>query len=80
VVDLLGVALVVVLIVLAGRYLYQRSPKQRERRQIKALLIACDGDQDLAERLMFAEMEREDGIAFAEAARRAQKRLARDRR
>ena len=78
--DLLGILLVVVLLVLGGRYFHRRRPKQRERRQIKALLLACDGDQELVERLIFAEMEREDGIGFAEAARRARHRLSRDRR
>ena len=79
-VDLIGIALVAVLLVFGGRYLYQRSPKQRERRQIKSLMIDCDGDQELAERLIFAEMERQEGLSFAEAARRARNRLRHDRR
>jgi len=79
-VNVIGLILVFVLCVLGARYLYQHSPKQRERRQIKALMLACDGDQELVERLIFAEMEREEGIGYGEAARRARNRLARDRR
>jgi hypothetical protein len=80
--DVFGVVLlvVVVLLVAVGGYLYRRRPKQRERRQINALLIACQGDQALAERLMFAEMQRDEHISYAEAARRALARLTRDRR
>jgi hypothetical protein len=79
-VDVLGIILVLVLVALAGRYLYRRSPKQRERRAIKALMLACGGDQELAERLIFAEMERQQDIGFGEAALRARRRLSRDRR
>lgn len=79
-VDVLGIILVLVLVALAARYLYRRSPKQRERREIKALLLACRGDQELAERLIFAEMERQQDIGFGEAALRARRRLQRDRR
>jgi hypothetical protein len=78
--NLIGIALAVVLAALGLRWLLAQRPKRRERAQIKALLIECDGDQDLVERLIFAEIEREDGIAYGEAARRARNRLKRDRR
>jgi hypothetical protein len=77
--DVVGVVLLVLLVAVGG-YLYRRRPMQRERRQIKALSIACHGDQALAERLMFAELQRAEGISYAEAARRALARLTRDRR
>jgi Na+-transporting methylmalonyl-CoA/oxaloacetate decarboxylase gamma subunit len=79
-VVLLVLIVLVVLIVAIGGYLYRRRPKQRERKQIKALVIACRGDQALAERLMFAEMQRTEGISYADAARSALASLARDRR
>jgi hypothetical protein len=78
--NLIGIALAVVLAALAVRSLIAQRPKRRERAQIKALLVECDGDQDLVERLIFAEMERDDDIAYGEAARRARNRLKRDRR
>ncbi|MGD8861935.1 MAG: hypothetical protein PVI30_18130 [Myxococcales bacterium] len=78
--DVLGIALLIVLLVVGVRWLYKQSPKQRERSEIKALLQECDGDQELVERLIFAEMRRQEGISFTEAARRARRRLKRDRR
>lgn len=78
--NVIGIALAVVLGALGLRWLSAQSPKRHERAQIKALLIECDGDQDLVERLIFAEMEREEDIAYGEAARRARNRLKRDRR
>ncbi len=79
-VNAIGIVLLLVLLALGGRYLYQQSPKRRERRRIKALLLACDGDQELCERLIFAEMERDASLGFGQAAQRARERLARDRR
>jgi hypothetical protein len=79
-VRLIGYILLAVLALLALRWLLARRPKVRERTQIKALLRACDDDQAMAERLIFAEMERDPDISFGEAARRARWRLTRDRR
>lgn len=78
--DVLGLILVAVLLALGARWFLARRPKRRERAEIRRLLIDCDGDQDLVERLIFAEMQRQEGIGFAEAARRARNRLRRDRR
>ena len=76
----MGMALLLVLVVLGGRWLYERRPARRERREIKELLLLCDGDQDLVERLVFRELERAEGLSMEQAARRARRRLARDRR
>ena len=78
--NLIGIALVLVLLLLGARYLHQHSPKQLQRRRIKSLYIACGGDQDLVERLIFAETERAPDVDLGEAARRARERLIRDRR
>jgi hypothetical protein len=78
--NVIGIALAVVLGALGLRWLSAQRPKRRERAQIKALLQECGGNQDLVERLIFAETEREEGIGFGEAARRARNRLKRDRR
>jgi phage terminase small subunit len=59
---------------------YRRSPKQLRRKQIAALRRACGGDQELVERLIFGELQRNPKLDYAEAARRALERLARDRR
>jgi hypothetical protein len=78
--KLLGIILIAVLATLALRWLLTQRPKERQRAQIKALMRECDADQELAERLLYAEKDREDGIPFGEAARRARQRLRRDRR
>jgi len=76
----MGLAVLAVLAVFAYRFIDGRRPKKRERRELTELMQACDGDQDLAERLIYAEMEHQEGLSYAEAARRARARLARDRR
>lgn len=78
--DVLGVIVVAVLLALGVRWLIARSPKRRERAQLARLLADCDVDRDVMERLVFAEMQRDEGIGFGEAARRARNRLRRDRR
>jgi len=74
----LGLILIVAIAGL-GIYLYRRAPRQRVRKQVRALLLACRGDQELVERLIFAELQRAD-VSYDEAARRALARLIRDRR
>jgi|1185.fasta_scaffold582507_2 hypothetical protein len=78
--NAIGMALAAVLGVLGVRWLLQQRPKRRERAQVKALMLECDGDQELVERLIFSEMDRDEGIDFAEAVRRARNKLRRDRR
>jgi hypothetical protein len=82
--SVLGVAVLVAVVVVAARWLYPRlkarTPKGRERAQLQALLQACHGDEHVAERLIFAEMQQDHDISFERAARRARKRLLRDRR
>ena len=78
--DLMGLAIVVVLVIFAYRYIDGRRPKKRERRELTELMEDCNGDQDLVERLIFAEMENHPNMDFKEAARRARARLSRDRR
>lgn len=78
--SVLGLILVGVLGVVIARWLWSRRPKSRERAELTALMRAVDGDQELVERLIFAEMEREEGLSFTQAARRARVRLERDRR
>ncbi|MDD9934232.1 MAG: hypothetical protein OXT09_11550 [Myxococcales bacterium] len=77
--DILGIAVVIVLAIVAGRWLYARQPKQRERRELRELMLLCDGDSELAQRLVMRELERDEGLSTTEAARRARRRLARDR-
>lgn len=76
--NVLGFVLAAVLLALLGHFLYKRLPKQRQRREIRALLLRCAGDQSLVERLIFAEMQRDESLDFADAARRARLRLERD--
>jgi len=78
--NLMGLALVAVLVMLGARKLYAKRPKQRERTKMRDLLLACHGDQMVAERLIFAELQRAPGLDFGEAAHRAHQRLQRDRR
>ena len=78
--SILGLALLAVLAVFAVRWLLAQRPARKERDQIRALMLECDGDQELVERLIFAEMQRHEGIGFGEAARRARRRMNRDRR
>ena len=78
--DILGLILLVVLLVVGGRWLWSRQPKKVERSHIKALMMQCHGDQDLVERLIFAEMERTPHISMGEASVRARKRLLSDLR
>ena len=78
VITLAGLAVAAVLLGIAVAI--SRRPTRRRKRALKALLEACHGEQDLAERLVLSEMERDDGIGYAEAARRARVRLQRDRR
>jgi len=78
--DLMGLAIVGVLVVFAYRYIDGRRPKKRERRALGELMEDCNGDQELVERLIFAEMEHHPEMNFSEAARRARARLARDRK
>lgn len=80
----MGLAVIVAVVVVAARWLYprlvSRTPKGRERAQLRALLQTCHGDEQLAERLIFAEMQQDERLSFEQAARRANKRLRRDRR
>ena len=77
--DLLGIALVAVMIIVAARALYQRRPVTRQRTRMRELVRACHGDSELAERLVFAELQRAPGLDLGEAAHRAFKRLSRER-
>ena len=76
----MGVAVVVVLLLVAARWLFERQPQRRERNQIKDLLLLCDGDEALVERLIFRELERDGSLSMGQAARLAARRLSRDRR
>jgi hypothetical protein len=76
--NVLAVVLVVALLAFLATRLRERSPKRLERKQIRALRLACKGDQDLVERLLFAELQRSGDISYAEAASRALARLIRD--
>jgi hypothetical protein len=78
--DVMGLALLAVLVVLGGRWLYERQPARRERNQIKELMLLCDGDEELVQRLVFRELEREPELSMGQAARLAARRLRRDRR
>jgi hypothetical protein len=78
-VQIVAVIVLAVLFALGVRHLYNQRPSQKRRRQIQALLQECNGDQDLVERLIFVEMQRDEAIDYAEAARRARSRLKRDR-
>jgi hypothetical protein len=78
-VHILGLIVLAVLFALGVRHLYNQRPSEQRRRQIKSLLQECNGDQELAERLIFVEMQRDESIDYAEAARRARSRLKRDR-
>lgn len=75
----LGLLVLVVIAVVVQR-IHQRSPRQRTRRLIRELKLACHGDQDLVERLIFAELQQSPSIDYAEATRRALARVERDRR
>ena len=79
VLSVVGLCLVLVLAVVGYRQLDKRRPKQRQRAAIKALLQECHGDQELCERLLFAELERAPQLDYTQAAVRARKRLMRDR-
>lgn len=78
--TLLLLLVVGALVVVAVRKLHARSPEQRTRRQIQALKLACNGDQELVERLIFAELQKSPGIDYGEAAGRALANVRRDRR
>ena len=78
--SVLGIALAIVLAIVAARYALGKAPARRRKNALRALLEACHGDQDLAERLVMSEMDRDEHIGFAEAAKRARARLRRDRR
>lgn len=75
----LALVLIAVLLGLAGIHLYRRFGRKRKRSEIKALLEDCNGDQDLVERLIFAEMQRDESLTIHAAARAARVRLQRDR-
>lgn len=81
--SILGLVLVAVLVIVGGRWAYQRleaqKPKQRERRELRELLLECNGDDHLAQRLIFLEMQRDADLSFEQAAKRARTRLKRDR-
>lgn len=49
------------------------------RAEARALVHDCHGDQELAERLIFAEIERDESLTISAAARAARDRLKRDR-
>jgi len=78
-VQLLGTLVSLLLLGLAGRYFWMRRPRARQRAQIQALRREAGGDQDLVERLIYAELEREPELSYEAAARRARERLKRDR-
>ena len=77
--NVMGLAIVAVLALLAFRYFRDVRPKRKTRSAFQELLAACDGDQDLAERLVFAEVQKAPDLDLGEAARRARKRLLKDR-
>ncbi len=80
----MGFALVAAMLVMGARWLLPklqaRTPKGRERAAFRALLKACYGDDRQAQRLIFGEMERDPSLGFGQAAKRARRRLERDRR
>jgi len=82
--DVMGIVVGIVVLVVAARWLYPRfvaqTPKGRERAQLRALLQSCHGDEQLVERLIFAEMQHDQDLSFEQAARLANRRLKRDRR
>ena len=78
--SVLGLVLLAVLGVLGGRYLWTQRPAAKRKRHMTALLEACHRDQELAERLIMAELESTPDLDFGEAARRARARLIRDRK
>lgn len=81
--SILGLVLVAVLVIVGGRWLHQRlerqKPKNRERAELRELLLECNGDDHLAQRLIFLEMQRDGDLNFEQAAKRARHRLKRDR-
>lgn len=58
----------------------RRRSKRQRLDHVRALRLACKDDQELVERLMFAELQRDEQLDYAQAARRALLRLGRDRR
>lgn len=77
--NVLGLLLAAVLLFLGGRYFYGRYRQGRMRRAVHALRAQCGGDQALVERLIFAEMQKDESLDITSAARRARLRLERDR-
>lgn len=82
--NLVGLALAAALLVVVGRWLYRillsRTPKARERAELRALMLLCHGDDRLAQRLISSELERKPGLNYEQAARMCRRRLERDRR
>lgn len=78
--SVLGIILVLVLLAALVRILARRRPRAKRKAAIRDLLLYCEGDQELAERLMWNEMNAAPEIDFTTAARRAIQRLRRDQR
>lgn len=77
--DLL-VPLAVAAVIAAAGYAYLRRRKPRgPRSEARALIEDCNGDQEVAERLIFAEMQRDENMTLSAAVRAARVRLKRDR-
>lgn len=74
-----GALLGLSLIGLLARTLWKRELRARRRTAVRELIQQCAGDQDLAERLMWQEMQDDPAVDFTDAARRATRRLQRDR-
>jgi len=77
--DVLGIILVAVLLAIGARALYAQRSKSPTRKHMRELIRACHNDAAMAERLVFAEMNRQPGLDIGEAARRARQRLLRER-
>lgn len=74
------VTLVVLAVLGAAAYAFLRRRKTGgPRSEARALIEDCNGDQELAERLIFAEMQRDDAMTLSAAVRAARQRLKRDR-
>lgn len=71
--------LLALLLAALGYFLFGRGGAA-EQREVRRLIRVCNGDRELAERLIFSEMQRDTSLGIASAAQRARRRLARDRR
>lgn len=76
----MAAALAFVLAVAAVRWLLRQRPSAQRHAALKTLLQYCDGDDELASRLVIRETERDEDLSLAQAANRATDRLKRDRR